>query len=86
MLFYFMQLQSIYLNYLSSSGISTDTRSLKKGELFFALHGEKFSGNQFAEKAISLGAIKVIVDDEKISSLGPKVIVVKKTFKTLQGA
>ena len=84
MLFYFMQLQSIYKNYLSSSGISTDTRSLKKGELFFALNGEKFNGNQFAEKAISLGAIKIIVDDQKIASLGPKVIVVKDTLKTLQ--
>ena len=52
-----MQLQNIYQNYLSSSGISTDTRSLKKGELFFALHGEKFNGNKFAEKAISIGAI-----------------------------
>ena len=84
MLFCFMQLQNIYQNYLSSSGISTDTRSLKKGELFFALHGEKFNGNKFAEKAISIGAIKVIVDDQNIALLGTKVIVVKNTLKTLQ--
>jgi len=79
-----MQLPRIYQNYLSSSGISTDTRSLKKGDLFFALHGEKFNGNQFAEKAILLGAIKVIVDDQKLASLSPLVIVVKDTLKTLQ--
>ena len=84
MLFCFMQLQNIYQNYLSSSGISTDTRSLKKGELFFALHGEKFNGNKFAKKAISKGAIKVIVDDQNIALLGTKVIVVKNTLKTLQ--
>lgn len=84
MLFCFMQLPRIYQNYLSSSGISTDTRSLKKGDLFFALHGEKFNGNQFAEKAILLGAIKVIVDDQKLASLSPLVIVVKDTLKTLQ--
>ena len=84
MLFCFMQLPRIYQNYLSSSGISTDTRSLKKGELFFALHGEKFNGNKFAEKAISIGAIKVIVDDQNIALLGTKVIVVKNTLKTLQ--
>ena len=84
MLFYSMQLKSIYQNYLSSNGISTDTRSLKKGEIFFALHGEKFNGNKFAEKAILLGAISVIVDDPKIASISPKVIVVKDTLKTLQ--
>ena len=84
MLFYFMQLKSIYQNYLSSTGICTDTRSLKKGEVFIALRGEKFNGNQFAEKAILLGANSVIVDDQKIASLSPKVIVVKDTLKTLQ--
>ena len=84
MLFYSMQLKSIYQNYLSSTGICTDTRSLKKGEVFIALHGEKFNGNQFAEKAILLGANSVIVDDQKIASLSPKVIVVKDTLKTLQ--
>ena len=84
MLFYSMQLKSIYQNYLSSTGICTDTRTLKKGEVFIALHGEKFNGNQFAEKAILLGANSVIVDDQKIASLSPKVIVVKDTLKTLQ--
>ena len=84
MLFYSMQLESIYQNYLSSTGISTDTRSLKKGEIFFALHGEKYNGNKFAKKAILLGAISVIVDDQKIASISPKVIVVKDTLKTLQ--
>ena len=84
MLFYSMQLKSIYQNYLSSTGICTDTRSLKKGEIFIALHGEKSNGNQFAEKAILLGANSVIVDDQKIASLSPKVIVVKDTLKTLQ--
>ena len=84
MLFYSMQLKSIYQNFLSSTGICTDTRSLKKGEVFIALHGEKFNGNQFAEKAILLGANLVIVDDQKIASLSPKVIVVKDTLKTLQ--
>ena len=84
MLFYSMQLKSIYQNYLSSTGICTDTRSLKKGEIFIALHGEKFNGNQFAEKAILLGANSVIVDDQRIASISPKVIVVKDTLKTLQ--
>ena len=79
-----MQLKSIYQNYLSSTGICTDTRSLKKGEIFIALHGEKFNGNQFAEKAILLGANSVIVDDQRIASISPKVIVVKDTLKTLQ--
>ncbi len=43
-------------------GISTDTRSLKPGELFVALRGEKFDGHQFLEQAIAKGAIAAIVD------------------------
>ncbi|MFQ3341002.1 MAG: UDP-N-acetylmuramoyl-tripeptide--D-alanyl-D-alanine ligase [Flavobacteriaceae bacterium] len=79
-----MQLQSIYENYLGATGISTDTRSLNNGEIFFALRGENFNGNLFAEKAISLGASKIIVDDEKLVKLSPKIILVKDTLKTLQ--
>jgi len=46
----------------SAIGISTDTRSLKPGELFIALRGEKFDGHKFVESAIAKGAIAVIAD------------------------
>ena len=42
-------------------GISTDTRSLKKGELFIALKGERFDGHDFIKEAYIKGAIGCIV-------------------------
>lgn len=44
------------------TGITTDTRSLKQGEIFVALRGEKFDGHQFVAAAIEKGAIAAIVD------------------------
>ena len=43
-------------------GITTDTRSLKPGEVFVALRGEKFDGHEFVAQAIAVGAIAAIVD------------------------
>ncbi|BAY20850.1 UDP-N-acetylmuramoylalanyl-D-glutamyl-2, 6-diaminopimelate--D-alanyl-D-alanyl ligase [Calothrix sp. NIES-2100] len=44
------------------SGIQTDTRILKPGEVFVALRGEKFDGHEFVSTAIAKGAIAAIVD------------------------
>lgn len=43
-------------------GVSTDTRTLKKDELFVALKGESFDGHDFVDKAISGGAAAVLVE------------------------
>ncbi|MBE9165988.1 UDP-N-acetylmuramoyl-tripeptide--D-alanyl-D-alanine ligase [Pleurocapsales cyanobacterium LEGE 06147] len=45
----------------SITGITTDTRNLKPGELFVALEGEKFDGHNFAPTAIAKGAVALIV-------------------------
>ncbi|MDX2286448.1 MAG: UDP-N-acetylmuramoyl-tripeptide--D-alanyl-D-alanine ligase [Bacteroidia bacterium] len=42
--------------------VSTDTRSVKPGDLFFALRGDRFDGNQFAAQALEQGAARAIVD------------------------
>jgi UDP-N-acetylmuramoyl-tripeptide--D-alanyl-D-alanine ligase len=42
--------------------ISTDSRTLKRGELFVALHGENFDGHNFVEAAAKAGAVGAIVD------------------------
>jgi len=44
------------------TGITTDTRSLKPGEVFVALRGEKFDGHEFVSVAIEKGAIAAVVD------------------------
>ncbi|MBD2540405.1 UDP-N-acetylmuramoyl-tripeptide--D-alanyl-D-alanine ligase, partial [Coleofasciculus sp. FACHB-SPT36] len=42
------------------AGITTDTRSLKPGEIFVALRGDKFDGHEFVETALEKGAIAAI--------------------------
>src|SRR6266403_1082091 len=51
--------------------ISTDSRTIKKGELFVALRGENFDGHKFVEDVAKAGAAGAIVDlkwKEKVSS------------------
>ncbi|MCS6978880.1 MAG: UDP-N-acetylmuramoyl-tripeptide--D-alanyl-D-alanine ligase [Flavobacteriales bacterium] len=55
-----MDLRALYRLYLDNPVICTDTRKLTPGCLFFALKGERFDGNRFAEEAADKGAQKVI--------------------------
>jgi UDP-N-acetylmuramoyl-tripeptide--D-alanyl-D-alanine ligase len=66
-----------------SSGIQTDSRTLKPGEVFLALRGDKFDGHEFAPFAIAKGAIAAIVDFE-YENPGFPVLQVKDTLKAYQ--
>jgi len=44
------------------NGVSTDTRTVKAGELFVALRGERFDGHGFLDQAKSAGALAAMVD------------------------
>jgi len=48
----------------SFSGVSTDSRSIRTGELFFALHGDKFDGHRFITEAVEKGGRGVVVKEE----------------------
>ena len=48
--------------------VSTDTRNLPAGCVFFALHGANFDGNKFAHQALEQGASLVVVDDPEVYS------------------
>ncbi len=63
--------------------VSTDTRNEIKNSIFFALKGENFNGNEFAETAIKNGAAYAIIDEEKIK-INDKYILVDDVLKTLQ--
>ena len=78
-----MQIENLYTIYLQHPSIQTDTRKIKKDDLFFALKGENFNGNLFAQQAIELGAAYAIVDEE-ISFNSPKIIKVNNVLQTLQ--
>jgi UDP-N-acetylmuramoyl-tripeptide--D-alanyl-D-alanine ligase len=46
-----------------STGVSTDSRTIKKDQLFFALWGQKFNGNKYAAEALDKGASYAVIDD-----------------------
>ncbi len=58
-----MNIQLLYQLYIQSSGISTDTRKIEKGNIFFALKGPNFNANEFSHKALEMGAGLVVVDE-----------------------
>ena len=82
-----MNVIEIYNKYKSCDGrVTTDTRTLKGGELFFALKGENFDGNEYAMKALESGAAYAVVNasSDAAKSDDPRLIKVDDTLKTLQ--
>ena len=77
-------IQELYDIYRSSTGVTTDTRTISAGKVFFALKGDRFDGNSYAAKAIELGASHVVVDDEQYYIEGGKCTLVEDVLSTLQ--
>jgi UDP-N-acetylmuramoyl-tripeptide--D-alanyl-D-alanine ligase len=59
-----MKIEELYKIYLQSRLVSTDSRKISPGSIFFALKGENFNGNQFALQAIEQGALAALVDED----------------------
>lgn len=78
-----MELTALYALYLKHPKVQTDTRRIQSGELFFALKGDNFNGNQFAEQALALGAAYAIID-EAAYAVNERCIVVPNVLETLQ--
>jgi len=65
--------------------VSTDTRNLPAGCVFFALHGANFDGNKFAQQALEQGASLVVIDDPEVfSTLNSQLLLVEDTLLALQ--
>ncbi|MES1223607.1 MAG: UDP-N-acetylmuramoyl-tripeptide--D-alanyl-D-alanine ligase, partial [Bacteroidota bacterium] len=64
--------------------IQTDTRKLKPGDIYFALKGPNFNGNEFALQALEKGASYAIVDETFSKEKNKKIITVPDSLKTLQ--
>lgn len=56
-------ISDLYQLYLKSTGVSTDSRKINPGNLFFALKGPNFNGNEFAAAALQQGASFAVIDD-----------------------
>ena len=78
------KIEKLYSAYKQTSGVSTDSRKIIKGCLFFALKGPNFDGNKFAQSALDKGAKYVVVDDEGYIKKNDKVFLVKDTLMALQ--
>ena len=78
-----MQIQELYQLYLQHPEICTDSRKIVKGSIFFALKGENFNGNKFAEKAVNNGCAFAVIDEKKFS-INKNFILVEDVLQTLQ--
>ena len=76
-------MSALYNIFRDAAGVSTDSRTLQSGQLFFALSGPNFNGNQFAKQALNKGAIAVVVDED-VSISDDRVIRVENTLRSLQ--
>ena len=75
-------LEKIYQQFLECRSVSTDTRKIEKGTIFFALKGGNFDGNDFALQALEQGASMAIVD--RVGITGDKVVFVDNVLHALQ--
>jgi UDP-N-acetylmuramoyl-tripeptide--D-alanyl-D-alanine ligase len=78
-----MKIEELYRLYLQYPSVQTDTRKLKPNDLFFALKGPSFNGNQFSKKAIESGAAYAVIDDKQYE-VHDKTILVEDVLTTLQ--
>jgi UDP-N-acetylmuramoyl-tripeptide--D-alanyl-D-alanine ligase len=67
----------------SFAGVSTDSRSIRPGELFFALRGERFDGHRFIAEAFQRGGTGGVVEQE-VERFSDKSIAIIKVSNTLQ--
>ena len=79
-------MEDLYEKYLACGcRVTTDSRAIRGGELFFALRGENFDGNDYALKALEAGAAWAIVnEDAEIPGQDPRLLRVADPFRTLQ--
>jgi UDP-N-acetylmuramoyl-tripeptide--D-alanyl-D-alanine ligase len=78
-----MSIAALYELYLQHPHVQTDTRKLQPGEMYFALKGPSFNGNNFAAQALAAGA-SVAVIDEPQPITDPRLVLVPDVLTTLQ--
>jgi UDP-N-acetylmuramoyl-tripeptide--D-alanyl-D-alanine ligase len=76
-------IKDLYKKFQESGKISTDTRQISAGSIFFALKGDKFNANTFALQALEKGASYVVVDENEYA-VNDKCLLVDNVLDTLQ--
>ena len=78
-----MNIQDIHNLFLQCKSLSTDTRKIEKDSMFFAIKGENFDANTFAQEALERGALFVIIDNP-CYLIDERTILVENSLKALQ--
>ena len=78
-----MTTKELYERYLKHRNITTDTRAITEGAMFFALRGDNFDGNLFVEQAFEKGASFCVVDNPK-SVINEQCLLVDDVLGALQ--
>lgn len=76
-------IEKLYTRYLESGIVSTDTRKISPGSVFFALKGDQFNANEFADEALQKGASYVVVDEKKFEK-SDRHLLVTSSLEALQ--
>lgn len=77
-----ISIENLYTNFLQCTGVTTDTRKINPGELFFALRGANFNGNTYALHALEMGALYAVCDEDV--SNDPRILRVDNVLHALQ--
>jgi len=78
-----MKIKQLHSLFLKCNSVNTDTRKIQKGDMYFALKGETFNGNLFAEEALRKGAQYAIIDEKEFHN-SAQTILVENVLETLQ--
>ncbi len=79
-----MNTENLYQIYRKHPQVTTDSRKVSPGGLFFALRGERFDGNQYAEQALAAGAAYAVVDDPSVGK-AERYLLVEDSLTAMQG-
>ncbi len=78
-----MDIEKLYAKFLESGQVSTDTRQITPGSIFFAIKGDRFNANTFASQALEKGALYVVLDESEYAT-DDRCIMVNNVLETLQ--
>jgi len=78
-----MDIDKLYSYFLEAGKVSTDTRKIIPDSIFFALKGDRYNANQFAQEALDKGARYVVIDEAKYAA-SDRFVVVADVLDALQ--
>lgn len=79
-------INTLYAVYLQHPIVTTDTRNLPPNSIFFALKGDNFNGNTYANQALANGAAYIVVDEiiDEAWLTNERVLITENVLATLQ--